>query len=324
MLSAQPQPAAEPLDSHPDIHVGRDGWLFLIGGTNKVLHQFGTPGFSRMDLWRWRRLLAWRARRCAALGAVYLHTVAPEKLTVCRDAVDGLAFDVDRAPVLRLRRWLRLSRARAAWVDLVEPLRAARREVQTFAHTDSHWTFEGCEIVYRTLCRAMAVAPRTDFDARRSNETVHFSGDLGVKFNPQRSETARSCRFASEARRVYANDFLRRLEESGRGWDAHIGAHVVYRNEDPKVDPRRLVVFGDSYCQHGPTIAVATLTAFLADTFREVHFVWSTSIDWTYLAEVRPDIVLTEIAERFMVDLPLRGFRIEHLAELAMGRGAGA
>ncbi len=42
----------------------------------------------------------------------------------------------------------------------------------------------------------------------------------------------------------------------------------------------------------------------LAETFRCVHFVWSAAIDWALVARLRPDIVLTESAERFMTRLP--------------------
>lgn len=314
-----------PGPAHPHVHVGCDGWLFLTGGRNGVLDQYGVPGFPRRALWLWRRRLAERVRRCADLGAVYRHAVAPEKLTVYHDAADGLRLDARRAPSLRLGRWLRLSRASGAYVDLVEPLRAARHDAPLYLRTDSHWTFEGCAIVYRTLCAALGVAPREDIAGRRLRETIaSYSGDLGTKLDPVPVETVEGSRFETRAERVYANDLLRHYEALGRPTDAHIGAHAIFRNDDPKADPRRLVVFGDSYAQHRSMSPVATLTPFLADTFREVHFLWSTSVDWTYLAEVRPAFVLGEVAERFMVEVPIRGFRIDRLAALALARKAGS
>lgn len=162
--------------------------------------------------------------------------------------------------------------------------------------------------------------PRDDIAARRLRETLTYSGDLGTKRDPPAFEAAEGCRFESRARRVHANALIAHYEALGRPWEAHIGAHAIFRNDDARADPRRLVVFGDSYCQHSSVSPVATLTPFLADTFREVHFLWSTSVDWAYLADLRPDFVLGEVAERFMIDLPPRGFRIGPLAELAMAR----
>ncbi|GEP01131.1 alginate O-acetyltransferase AlgX-related protein [Methylobacterium haplocladii] len=325
MLSEDQQDTAEkPPAASGDVHVGRDGWLFLTGGRNRVLEQYGRPGFSRKALWQWRCHLAERVRRSARLGAAYLHVVAPEKLTIYYDAVDGLAFDPQRAPALRLRRWLRGSTGARASVDLVGPMRAARWKAPLYRRTDSHWTFAGGELAYRTLLAGLGVAPRDDIAGRRQGEALPFTGDLGTKLAPMPVETAEACRFDSRARRIHANGLLTHFEALGRPLDAHIGAHAVFRNDDPAADPRRLVLFGDSYAQHRAMNATASLTPFLADTFREVHFLWSTSLDWDYLAEIRPDFVISEIAERFMIDLPVSNMRIESLARLALARKADA
>lgn len=312
-------------DPSADVHEGRDGWLFLTGGTNRVLAQYGRPGLPRALLWRWRRIVADRVRRCARLGATYVHAVAPEKLTVYGDQAPGLAVDPARAPVRRLARWLTASAGARAFVDLDAAFRAAREDgPPLYLRTDSHWTVHGSEVACRAILSRMGVAPRSDREARRTGGTVRFSGDLGRKFDPIRIEHAPVAAFATQARRIHANALLAELEARGRGFEAHLGAHAVFRNDDPAADPRRLVIFGDSFSQHTAHSPVATLTALLADTFREVHFLWSTSIDWHYLGEVRPDFVLGEIAERFMIDLPPRGFRIERLAELAHARKGDA
>ena len=317
-----------PPDPADDLYEGRDGWLFLTRGNNRVLEQYGRPGVSRRTLWRWRRIIETRRRACARLGALYLHAVAPEKLTIYPDLAEGLTFDPARAPALRLARWLTGSPGARAWVDLVGPLRAARDGPPLYLRTDTHWTHRGCDIAHRAILARMGLPPRADLEARREAGPVPFSGDLGRKFGPHRTETAPGSAFASGARRTYANGLLTEMEALGRGGDAHLGTHAVFRNGDPGADPRRLVIFGDSYAQHTAHSPVATLTALFADRFREVHFLWSTGIDWHYLEGVRPDFVLAEIAERFLIDLPPRGIRIERLAELArerkvMGEGSG-
>ena len=312
-MTSVPDPAA-------DVYEGRDGWLFLIRGTNRVLEQYGRPGVSRRTLWRWRRLIESRVRRCAGLGATYLHALAPEKLTVYSERAEDLAFDPARAPALRLARWLTASPGARAWVDLAGAFRAARDGPPLYLRTDTHWTFEGCSLAYRTILSRMGVPPRDDVEARRQRTALPFSGDLGRKFTPHRTELAEGTAFASAARRIHANDLLLEMEALGRGGDAHLGSHAVFCNDDPLADPRRLVIFGDSYAQHTAHSPLATLTALFADRFREVHFLWSTGIDWRYLERVRPDFVLGEMAERFVIDLPPQNIRIERLAELARER----
>ncbi|MBB2963683.1 alginate O-acetyltransferase AlgX-related protein [Methylobacterium sp. R2-1] len=312
-MTSAPDPVA-------DVYEGRDGWLFLIRGNNRVLEQYGRPGVSRGTLWRWRRIIETRVRRCARLGATYFHALAPEKLTVYPERAEGLAFDPARAPALRLARWLTASPGARAWVDLTGAFRAQTGGPPLYLRTDTHWTFEGCALAYSTILGRMGVPPRDDIGTRRDRTALPFSGDLGRKFTPHRVELAEGTALASEARRVYANDLLLEMEALGRGGDAHLGTHAVFRNDDPLADPRRLVIFGDSYAQHTGHSPIATLTALFADTFREVHFLWSTGIDWRYLEAVRPDFVLGETAERFVIDVPPHGIRIERLAELARER----
>ncbi len=318
------RPPGDPApDQHPDVHVGRDGWLFLTGGTNSVLAQYGEPGVPRATLWRWRRILEARVRRCAGLGTRYAHVVAPEKLTICPQSCDGLAYDPERAPVLRLERWLRLSPARRHWIDLVRPFRARAAEVPLYCRTDSHWTFAGYRLAYGEICRHLGLAPRQDILQRRIGAPAPYAGDLGVKFDPIRSETVESCLFETAARRIHANGLVTAFEAEGRGQAAHIGAHVVYRNDAREADPRRLVLFADSYGHHTAAPHTGSLTPLLADTFREVHVLWSTSVDWGYIARVKPDFVVAEIAERFMIELPQTSFNIEKLADLALARKSG-
>jgi hypothetical protein len=52
----------------------------------------------------------------------------------------------------------------------------------------------------------------------------------------------------------------------------------------------------------------------LAETFREVHFVWSVYLDLDYIAKHDPDIVLSEIVERFMPSVPNDSFDLDQYA----------
>ena len=56
-----------------------------------------------------------------------------------------------------------------------------------------------------------------------------------------------------------------------------------------------------------------------------MHFFWSTSVDFRYVEEVKPDFVVTEIAERFVKVLPddqldLREFARQRYASLVKSR----
>ena len=311
------------------IHVGRDGWLFVVAGSNNVIAQFNESGFMAHQTELWRELLLARAARARALGLAYRHVVVPEKLCISESFVDGIAVDLRLSPARRLVRglprrqplaWLRewrVTRAlRETCIDLVAPMRAARNDAQLFYRTDSHWTFAGCHLAYREICRSLRATPCPDLAERGSGEST-FAGDLGSRFDPPRTERARLHTLQRDASRVHASPIVEAREAAGRADTLHVGSHVIYRNAAAS-DPRRLVLFGDSYAHFAPTM----LTIMLAETFAEVHFVWSTSIDWSYVERVRPDIVLTEIAERFMFRVPDDRFSLEAYAVERFGEEA--
>ena len=188
-----------------------------------------------------------------------------------------------------------------------------RDAADLYCRTDTHWSFEGCYLAYAEICRALGTEPRVDLRDRPSYEADH-DGDLGSAFDPPRRARSRTVLMQQDAVRTYGSPIVEARERAGLLHTLHVGAHVVYGNAKA-TDPRRLALFGDSFSHVMPYM----LTIMLAETFREVHFVWSTSLDWSYVERVRPDIVLTEVAERFMVQLPDDTFSVDGYAQERFG-----
>lgn len=300
-------------------HAGKDGWLFLTGGTNEVADQYRrSPAMNRV-LRMWRRRILTRIRRCESFGTRYLHLVVPEKLSIYEDRFDGLALDPRLGPARRLGTLMRWWwPGRRAWIDLLGPMRARRDGADLHYRTDTHWNIHGCLLAYQLVCRACRATPRTDFLARPFREFQAVL-DIGNKLNTEPLETVREYDLFRDAQRVGGGVLIDAYRAAGRLGDLHSGAHAVYRNRSPDADPRTLVLFGDSCANFTPN----GLTAMLAETFREVHFIWSSSIDWSYVERILPDLVLVEQVERFLPRVPeddfdLAAFEAERLAALGV------
>jgi alginate O-acetyltransferase complex protein AlgJ len=279
----------------------RQGWLALPDGRVERRRQ---PIFPHS---RHGPCLAIRRRRCRAIGARYLHVVVPEKLSLYDDRFDGLAVDARLSPARRLAARLRWSwSGRRTLIDLVGPMRASRDlDPPLHYRTDTHWNVHGCLLAYRLVCRACGATPRGDLLDRP--RTV-FSAvlDIGAKLDDPPLETVHLYDLRRDAERVAGGAVIDAYAAAGRLGDLHTGSHAVYRNASPDADPRRIVLFGDS-CAN---FSANGLTAMLAETFREVHFIWSTNLDWSYLERVRPDLVLFEMVERFMPRVPEDDFDV--------------
>ena len=285
------------------VHIGRDGWLFLTGGSNSVMDQYGRGLRRWWHLRAWSRLIEARAARAARLGIRCLHVIVPEKLSVYDNLTRDLPYDPARASTRVLAR--RLGRC-PAYLDLLAPFRAARDgPVPLYLRTDTHWSLEGCYLAYGQIMRALGAVPPADIAERPRFDHERLM-DLGGKLPEQPREIVAHASLQRDAVRGFTGDLVAEHEARGRAEDLHVGAHVVYRNAREGVDPRRVVLFGDSYAHFTPIL----LTGLMAESFAEVHFVWSANLDWGYIERVRPDILLFELAERFLARLPQDDFDV--------------
>ena len=293
-------PAAVPSPPSPHlVHVGRDGWLFLRGGTNFVTSLYSRDSGNLPDakIALWRKLIERRVARCRALGVECAHIVVPDKLTIYGDRQGEALVDPDQAPAIRLAEQLRSSPAAQAYVDLVAPMRAQRDVCDLYWRTDTHWTPEGCFLAYQALCERLGLTPEDDLLAR-PHETYGAPMDLGGRVEPLRWENVREYDFAQKATRVWINRITGYLEDPAYQEAIHVGARARFENPGAR-NRRHVLLVGDSYS--GP--ASDALTGMLAESVQALDFIWSSDIDWSIVRRRRPDVVVFEIAERFLAAL---------------------
>jgi len=104
------------------------------------------------------------------------------------------------------------------------------------------------------------------------------------------------------------------FENISRDLSRSHGAHVVYENNSATAADKTIVLFGDSFSDYKQNL----LTGMLAETVKEVHFIWSDSIDHEYIRQIRPDIVITQCAEASMTVLPEDKGNVRHWAEQSL------
>jgi hypothetical protein len=295
-----------------DVHVGRDGWLYFIGGANQVLRYYRDPTyFTAAHVDAWVRLIASRRKRAGTLGASYAQIITPEKLSACPEHYDGPELLI--APPSRSipEAWARAHGAPSPLVSLEAAFESARAAGEAIYYkTDTHWTWAGAHAAYLALCAQVDAAPRLDLPDR-PGIVAELVLDLGGKLDPPVKEALLMRANLRDARRVDANWLVLFKEREGllNEGGLHVGCSVVFRNESAE-DRRTIMLFGDSFSDYRDGL----LTTMLAETFFETHFVWSSSIDWPHVERVRPDVLVTELSERFMVAVPQDSSNVNKLA----------
>lgn len=285
---------------HDPVHVGKDGWLFLVKGSNSVINMYQKRSSFTPELAHdWVLLLQDRARRMRERDIKYLFLPAPEKLTVLHQHYDGKIANIQGSPIHSMVN--NHHKDAPCIVNVLPTFEKQAEHINSYWKTDTHWSFWGCFAAYQVLCARMGVPSRPELLQYPFDEgDVLF--DLGAKLSDPVREKARFYKLIQTAERVYANPMVRFKEKNQLVNEAHlhVGSHVVYRNNSEHVTKKKVILFGDSFSEYRPHL----LTGMLAETVSELHFIWNARLDYEYIDLIEPDIVINELAERFMVEVP--------------------
>jgi hypothetical protein len=295
----------EPGDGPHKVVEGRDGFLFLANDTNRVLDQHaGRLRFSRDELDAWRRLLEARDERVRAQGGRYVFAVAPDTPSVYPEKLPPGAVSVPGRPVHQLIDHLEREGSPVRVLYPADALAARKDEHQVFLRVDTHWTDFGAFVAYRSIVDALGAAvpvrALTEADLVFTQRTI--KGDLGSKLAPPREEVTQPVRIAYHASHpLYDNC----VDGTGSVIVTHCGIAPA----------TTCVLLGDSYSY--------ALLKYLPETFRRLVFLQRPTLPPGLLAGERPDVVISVVAERFMVRVPADERAADQRA-LERGKRAGA
>ena len=278
---------------------GEDGWLYLDHDKNRSVDQYlGKVELTEKTRAAWLSMLSGMSNLASQLGFQHVQIIAPSKESV----YDSWYPHRDRRAAVRPVDALvaALPDETRTIFPVQELLQAGRMRV--YDKGDTHWNDYGAYITVETTLKLLGLADALsiddfDFIERRS------SGDLDSKMEPRRSEfritaTARTPR----AKRLFDSELRNR------------GRTLIY--ESPGAPLGSLVLFGDSFAW--------SLAIFLEQIFRRFVFIHSTSPDQSVIEKEKPDVVITECTERFVIEGPARlgKFRIEDVIRLKLARSS--
>ena len=289
--------------------VGNDGFLFLYRGSNTNLDQYiGAVELAPRWLDEWREIILGRREEIQAMGLASAVLIVPDKLAVCVDHYPEPLVKVGPRPVERV-----LAVPELELLYPIDELRGAAAGEEVYLRNDTHLTYRGNELLFRSLLDPLGIdAGRLPDFAAMPLRAYPAVGDLGVKFDP------RIVNIISEPNTLGTAEIIRDNRAEIEAVGGHIGTHRVFRNEAAP-DPRVAVLFGDSF---GFSAAYYQgVSWFMAQTFREVHFVWIPfGWDPAYVRQVDAEVVLIQGAERFVARVPHFRTEVAGLAEETIRR----
>ncbi|WP_238258693.1 hypothetical protein, partial [Methylobacterium gnaphalii] len=280
--------------------LGQDGHIFLAGGSNRLLEEHqreeGDPR-PRAFADQWLNLMRRRCSRVEASGARYVQLIIPDKLTVLPEHFPRSI----RTPGTMLRLieagLQGDTRIEENYVSVRHALGAAPNRAATVLKTDSHLSAYGCWITFRAVLEhlSLPIGQPPEFNTIRMG-----SGDLAMRFFGIPIVDTRlhadlpvlDAEFRSHGARIFHE------HPSGR----HVGSAESWFNPRAPIAATVLVI-GNSYCglENGQQ---GQLSWWFARWFRTYHFVWQSHLPLSLVEKLKPDIVVCQTVERFLIESP--------------------
>lgn len=266
----------------------------------------------KKSLEAWKSALANRIKFLKGQGCSYIHLIIPEKISIYKPES---MLDISELVGLGESLISSLTPFEKQYVpNLFDYFRSSPDRSRLYYRTDSHWTwvgaFQAMQLALYKLGHSLDHEQYLDL-RDRPRRSIKFSGDLAGPFDSVGEKTERIS-FLKNATIAYENKIiaLKRLRCAENDVGLHVGSSLRLTNDAPIID-KSVLLFGDSFseCRDG------LLTFLLAEIFSSTTFVWSTSIDRRMIARINPDIVITEMTERFIWLSPNDSFDLQSFVE---------
>lgn len=265
--------------------VGKENWLFLQNDTNRIVEQnAGICKFSSNGIKKWVRTLEARTAMLKDRGIKYYFFVAPNKESIYPEYLpDGYILSEQR-PIEQIMEGLSTSTVNL-WYPL-EVLKLYKSEFSLYTQVNTHWNARGGYIAYKYLANII----KKEYPLKVVEwedivfEEMEISEDLGNKLNPPQTSLYTTARVKNaKSQMIYDNGKI----NSGRV--------QISVNKDATLPTA--IIFHDSFMTDG-------MLPFMMESFSRIQFVHTPIVDYDLIDRIKPDVVISQMVERFMISIP--------------------
>jgi len=284
-----------------NVLVGKDGWLFFSDG-RAVDDITGARPFTDADLDEWLTLLTGRRDWLRQRGIRYLFVIPPDKQSIYPEHLPDWLIAHARSP-RRLDQLLAHVRAHSdvPILDLRETLLDAKKLETVYLQTDTHWNDRGAFAAARRIASEISslgiAAMKVDGDAFSETVLSEPGGDLARMLDREKDLIEKHKPLLAPRPPVELVALLPDPKLVTKAWIP--GTEPLASNNPAATG--KVVLFRDSF-------AIA-LSKFFGLSFGRVVYVWQQNWDRQIIEMEKPDIVVDEMLERFVISRDPREIR---------------
>jgi hypothetical protein len=260
---------------------GLEGFLFLAGGAHTpVLYSRGEKPIPKQSLSVFWNNQRWRQKALGNRNIRHIHLIAPDKHSACPEVFP------EKITVSVGKTFLQAAPSPDLASSVLYPVEELAADFRrNCSKVDTHFTPHGTGVICLALLRRLA-DHEVEADLARClalPETVMepWTGDLGHRFNPPRTEPKISLKIGSQ---------VMRFNNNVKG---NNGIIDLYINKSPlERSLGRVMLFGDSYGRQ--------MASMLSNFAEEIMFLRTPYLHIELVNSAKPDLVITENAERYL------------------------
>ena len=261
--------------------VGEAGFLFVNDGSNQWRKQLsGEAVISEAACSVAREFLVSSANKASSFGMNFIVVIYPEKDIIYPELSPNISSGIPERRSIH-----RIMVEDVTFVYPADTMFRQKGTYQQFHRRNSHVCYYGGLIAANATLRALG-EPCLD-GSEIQTDLVNWPDDLSIKWVDGLDTLRRRVRPVFRRTTVTAP------------LNGHVGTEVETFNETAEVD-EFVMIFGDSYSWNQD----AGLVSFLSLHYRRVYFVWRKEIDWALVEKMKPNKIILQSAERFLI----RGF----------------
>ncbi len=273
--------------------LGKDGWLFFNGEPFTDLQNTirGIRKLTETELEQYAEVLVARHHWLQAQGIKYLLIIAPNKHTIYREYLPNSLFQVDEETLTDQFFDYIQRHTDVSVLDLRQVLLSQKAsETNLYFKTDTHWNHLGANIAQNEIANIL-----NTYYPEQITPILYNDKDFQIKTGPG-GDLSRLLGLNKNFTDIYHNPILDPCSKRAVPKDGNFSVPFTTRCGKTELNA---LVFRDSFFEH--------LYQYISLYFNRATFV-SKRIEYAslnkYINNDRPDIVIEEWAERYLVSVP--------------------
>ncbi len=274
-----------------DVIIGTNGFLFIGEGSNKLYSQYGmNHSEAKEKSLLLKKLLDKRNLFCENNNILFLQIIIPEKSSALH-ALTGCDLP-DMTPIYKFT--CDELNKKEYFIDLYNKLAVQK----CWRKGDSHIAFSGVQSIMEAIIARLGLDIKYDYI---NSKNSYYGGDLLINLMESNSYYEKVDILTDI---IYSEKILKPklIYMSDPPGNLHRGTIRHYVNKDAPIK-KKIICFGNSYFGKGDN--PLEISWHCSRLFEEFIFLWDHRMRLKEIIDIRPDIVICQSAERFILSLSM-------------------